>query len=1129
MDKNKHEIKKNKSHETNRLKLLYFCAFHHKIFAMPYLMNPPTLERLLGIILNSFDKKGEIFDIPEKLFYKHWHNPALYTSKFGQELHNPIGLSSGPLTQLAQNIVSGWLCGARIIELKTVQPNGFDEIQRPSINIQDVAYNCEKSHELSIEQAYDQFLNAWIIIHLLNHKIFGATQKSKNIGTIFNMSLGYTLADIRSERMQWFVDKMLDCSVEKTGKIKHIQNIYPEFKGIDIPNQISNNFTISSYKGSSARELEYICKFLMIDKKLHPTIKFDPTLMGFGSVQAILSAENSFEVELNQVDFEDNIQYAEAVTLIENITRTAEEMNLELMVKLSNSLICNNNTLQIPKKSSKVYLSGRALHPIAVNLAAKLQSKFEGSLDISFSGGADCYNISNLIQSGFSLITVSTDLLKPGGYGRLSQYFQELMRIFANYQAKNIREFILKSGTEYGVKESALESLRNYAIRTLTDPAFQQNEISGLTIKSDRKLEHYDCISSPCTDACATHPDIAGYCWHTTKNDADKAINSILAVNPLPSVSGMISNEPSRLICTRMSYDYPVLMRDIERFIAEYEPGESMGLPGLKKIKKDVAVIGGGVSGLACAWYLNKYGFTVDIYEAEKDAGGVARKVVPEFRLSDSALFKDIQRIKNAGIKILTSTEIDKERFARIQKTYQYVYVATGVSEAEKLKIDGEDANGVIDPVIFLSEAKINKKYIPGKNIAIIGNNWMAADAARTAKRLLGEENAVTLICDGSIDDMEIDINSRAALIDEGIEIFEYSIPKKILTNQEHVAGLELIETEVYDQEGNKQPIIKELEGTEQIFEFDTVIPCTGRKPKTGFVDIRKLKNNKDSRATKLDHVYAGGTLLNPSASFMDVVADAKLAAHEIAINAGIEIPENLFKQTKSIDIQKLKIQKSHREKPNRPEKIPSDQRNNFDTVIKTLKPVKALKEAARCLQCDTLCNVCLSVCPNKAMVGFEIEPEKLKFPVVTFNKEDFRVTLSNKFGIKQKYQIINIADWCNQCGNCTTFCPTSGAPYKDKLRVHFNREAFNKDTEGFLLTRLDNNSYVITMKKDGNLVTLTENWDALIFENDDCMAVLNKETFAIEQIDNFTDKNILELPEILEIKIIYRVVKYYI
>ncbi len=315
---------------------------------MSDLLNPPTIEQLLRLILNSYDARGEIFDIPEKLFYKHWHYHTLYTEKYGRKIHNPIGISSGPLTQMAQNIVAGWLCGARFIELKTVQPNLPDKRVKPSIDIFDGAYNCERAQELSVEDAYDQYLNAWILIHILQHKLSLDTYKRADIGTLFSMSLGYTLSDIRSDKIQWFIDKMMNCSKEKVKKIGAIKSLYPDVVTLNIPDRISDSFIINTYKGCSARELEYICKFLIIDKKLHPSIKFSPKLLGYKSVMAILSAENTFEPEIREEDFENSLQYAEALTLIEDVQAISKEMGVELTIKISNSLACRNNTSQIP-------------------------------------------------------------------------------------------------------------------------------------------------------------------------------------------------------------------------------------------------------------------------------------------------------------------------------------------------------------------------------------------------------------------------------------------------------------------------------------------------------------------------------------------------------------------------------------------------------------------------------------------------------------------------------------------------------------------------------------------------------------------------------------------------------------
>lgn len=1079
-------------------------------------MNPATLGQLLGIILNDLNKNNEVFDIPEKLFYKHWHNHVLYTKKYGQELHNPIGLASGPHTQLAQNIVSGWLCGARYIELKTVNPSPANDIIKPSISIFQGAHHCEETIELDVEQAYDQFLNAWIIIHILNHKLFTRKKHTDAIGTIFNMSLGNTLADIRSEKMQWFVDKMIDCSAEKAKKLQAIKNIYPEIDKINIPNQISNSFTVNNSKDCSARELEYICKFLMVDKKLHPVIKFSPTLLGYRSVRAILSADHALHVEIDEAHFEEDIQYGEALDLIDAIKATASEMKLDLTIKICGGLPCRNVTGQIPDAATDVYLTGNALHPVAANLAAKFQSRFEGSLDISFSGGADCYNVSHLLLNGFSTVTVCTDLLKPGGYGRLAQYFQELNRTFSNYQAKNIREFILKSGSAFSVRETALENLRNYAIRTLSNPTYQKSEITELTIKSRRPLFLYDCVHAPCVDASDIHPNIPDYCWFTANNDPKKAINALLTDNPLPSLTGMLANDPCRLKCTRINYDYPVLMKEIERFIAANTSEEALGAMPAPSNGTKVAVIGGGVAGLSAAWFLTKYGFSVDIYEAAAEAGGMARSVAPGFRLDQAAVEKDIERIKAAGVKILNSVRVDNERFERIREDSQYIFIATGAAKPLMMGVQGEDSEGVIDGISFLQQVRTNSLQLKGNQYAVVGSDDLAADAARAAQRLINENGSVTLISPLPQEEMLIDQSIKDALAEENIQVIDATETVRVIARAGQVAGLEVAEIYADDY---AQPYI---------LDFDTIITCLGTEADIDFFDINKLHPRKGSNATKMKRVFAGGSLLDASATTLQVIGDARRAAYEIVMDAGVVLPANLFRQTKDVDIEKLKVQKSQREKPYTAEIVPAAERKGFELITKTLKSPRAVKEADRCLQCDTICNVCVAVCPNRAMLGFEVADDDRLIPAVSFVGEKFNVAYHHKIPVRQKFQVLNIADWCNECGNCTTFCPTAGSPYRDKFRLYFNRQKFNADnnTEALLLTGAGNYR-LLTLKKEGNLTTLTENWDALIFENDNCMAVLDKMDFSIQQIDMFVDvEGIYEIPEIAEMKILFKAVK---
>ncbi len=177
---------------------------------------------------------------------------CLYTKSGGKFLHNPLGLASGPHTQLAQNIVAGWLCGARFIELKTVNETNYTKQNNPSIDVPFEGYNCGSSHELPVREVFDQYLNAWILIHILHNRLYKSVRKDVEVGTVFNMSLGSSLIQVRSEEILWFIDKMMNCSEELENKIKTIKNIYPSVTSLKIPTNISNSVTLSVEQGECA-------------------------------------------------------------------------------------------------------------------------------------------------------------------------------------------------------------------------------------------------------------------------------------------------------------------------------------------------------------------------------------------------------------------------------------------------------------------------------------------------------------------------------------------------------------------------------------------------------------------------------------------------------------------------------------------------------------------------------------------------------------------------------------------------------------------------------------------------------------------------------------------------------------
>ncbi|NQT63804.1 MAG: putative selenate reductase subunit YgfK, partial [Candidatus Marinimicrobia bacterium] len=162
---------------------------------------PVSIQHLITWMLSEL-KSDQLFGIHKDLFFIPSESDPFRMQRYGQTLETPIGVAAGPHTQLSQNIIAAWLCGARYMELKTVQTLDELEVSKPCIDMQDEGYNCEWSQELKLNQSLDEYLNAWIAIHVLKEH-FGC-QSDQGAGVIFNMSVGYDLDGIMNPNVQQF-------------------------------------------------------------------------------------------------------------------------------------------------------------------------------------------------------------------------------------------------------------------------------------------------------------------------------------------------------------------------------------------------------------------------------------------------------------------------------------------------------------------------------------------------------------------------------------------------------------------------------------------------------------------------------------------------------------------------------------------------------------------------------------------------------------------------------------------------------------------------------------------------------------------------------------------------------------
>ncbi|MBW1616593.1 MAG: putative selenate reductase subunit YgfK [Deltaproteobacteria bacterium] len=1077
---------------------------------------PCNINRLFDFVFS--EKNGEeIFGIPRELFFTPKSEDPFKIKRYGQILETPVGVAAGPHTQMSQNIISAWLVGARYMELKTVQILDELEVTKPCIDMTDEGYNCEWSQELKLRQSLDQYIDAWIILHILKEK-FGF--KGKDSGFIFNASVGYNLEGIKSPQVTSFLDKITNASSAIKEKTALLEKKYPEIKNISIPSSLTDNVTISTMHGCPPDEIEKIAEYFIKERKFHTTVKLNPTLLGPEKVREILNKKLGYNIIVPNQAFEHDLKYQDGVAIIKSLIKKAEKAQVKFSLKLTNTLETLNIKKNLPEKEKMHYMSGRALHPISVNLAAVLQKEFNGNLDISFAAGVDSYNIVEVLKCGLAPITVSSDILKPGGYGRIKQYVESIQKDFDKCSAKDLEEYIIKNSEKTNIKEAALENLQKYAEKVINDNHYKKSNFPYSSVKTDKKLKYFDCAQATCATECPANQKVSRYINYISEGKIEKAYLTILADNPLPNVQGKVCNRLCAEKCARINYDKPLMIRELKRFAAENSERTELTPAALNGLK--AAIIGGGPSGLSCAHYLALNGFEVSIYEGKSFLGGMAADGIPLFRLDKKSLDKDINAILALGVKAYTNKKIDAEQFNALKNNNDYVYIAAGAQKSAPLNISGIQAKGVFDQLTFLSAVKQNRKIDTGKKIIIIGGGNSAIDAARTAKRL-SPDNEVTILYRRTKEQMPCGIEEINEALDEKIELIELVSPEAIQVKKEQAAGITVSKMELKEPDTSGRPKPVKIENSEFTIKADTIIVAIGQKTDINFYPDKKLTVNPNTLMTSIENIFAGGDVIRGASTLINAIADGKKAAFEIIRKAGEKIKIDITPiDERKPDYKKLKMAKMRRSFGLDLPEIKPEKRMNFNLFVKTLNKEQAQAEASRCLACDIFCGVCVTVCPNRSNVWYKIKPFALPCEKIQNINGKTKITTVKTVNIKQDYQILNIGDFCNECGNCTVFCPTSGAPYKDKPKFHLTSESFEEADFGFYFEGKN----IMKIKKEGKISSLTKKDNRFIYKDDKISASLNAETLKAEKVDLKTDKTEAEIGYIAEYAFLYKNVK---
>ena len=851
---------------------------------------------------------------------------------FTRNLETPVGPAAGPHTQLAQNIIASYYAGARFFELKTVQKMDGAElsacVNKPCILADDEGYNCEWSTELTVPDAMGEYIKAWFILHVIA-KEFGLGAQD---GFQFNISVGYDLAGIKGDKVNTFIDGMMEAKdtviFQKCRKwLLDNADKFQNFTREDIeaiPSNVCNSATISTLHGCPPQEIESIANYLLTEKHLNTFVKCNPTLLGYDFARKTMDKMGYDYMVFGDFHFRDDLQYEDAVPMLTRLMKLSEELGLEFGVKITNTFPVDVTRNELP--SEEMYMSGKALFPLSISLAAKLSAEFAGKLRISYSGGADYFNIDKIVGCGIWPVTMATTLLKTGGYQRFTQVADKV-------------EGICPKKWE-GIDVDALKKL---AADAITDGHHVKNIKPVPNRKSTKEVPLLDCFYAPCSEGCPIHQDIPQYVALTGEGKYKEALEVILEKNALPFITGTLCAHNCMTKCTRNFYEESVNIRGTkltaaehgyEQLIGEIKAGEPNG--------KKVAVVGGGPAGIAAAYFLAREGAAVTIFEKEEKAGGVIRYVIPGFRIGDAAIDKDISFIQKMGVEICTNTEITSVADLKAQG-YDAVILAIGAGKPGTLKLEkGETVNALK----FLRDFKANDgKLNIGKNVVVIGGGNTAMDTARAAKRTEGVEH-VYLVYRRTKRYMPAAEDELLEVLEEGVEFKELLSPVSLDGGRLLCKKMKLGQMDASGRAGVTE--------TADVVEVpaDTVIVAVGEKIDTDFytanqiaVDERgKAKVNDKTLETSVSGVHVAGDGARGAATIVEGIRDAQLAVKDIL---GKEITRDAA--------------------------VTGDVKDCFEKkgILKHSKEAKTEEE--RCLTCNKVCENCVDVCPNRANISIKV------------------------------------------------------------------------------------------------------------------------------------------------------------
>ena len=681
-------------------------------------MYPIPFRSLMNWILAEREKTGEVFGV-----HKRWiADPAKTLPIFGEKIESPFGPAAGPNSQLAQNIIAAYVAGARFFEVKTVQKMDGAElaacVPRPCILADDEGYNQEWSTELEVVQALDEYVKAWFALKIMA-KVWHYGDPD---GFVFNMSVGYDLEGIRGPKIDHYIESMKDASqlpvFAECRKV--LTELFPEEAAFiaSISPQVSHSVTLSTLHGCPPDEIERIASYLLTEKHVHTFVKCNPTILGYHDARTILDSMGYDYIVFDDHHFNEDLQWKDAVPMFERLQALADHEKLQFGLKLSNTFPVDTTRGELP--NDEMYMSGRSLFPLTIEMCRRISAQFGGKMKISFAGGADFFNCDKLLAAGIWPVTVATTILKPGGYNRLTQMAEKTAGM-------PFRPFDGTDTEAIAALSAACRTDPHHCkpVKPLPDAQVRgKGALVRLLLRPlPRRLPHRS-RTSPSISSCAARACITRR-W------------------PLSRSATLCRSSPARSARTaawasarRNFYEDPVHIRAAKLLAAR--EGHTMPTNGIDRparlpfAGKRAAIIGGGPTGIAAAYFLGRAGVRLHHLRAHRASSAASSAhVIPAFRISDEAIDQRRRPYAGYGAEVAPECRGSLRRRAAQAWAIPTFSMPAGAWKPGKLNIPG-NVRGVIG---WMQERKAGANE-PLGHVAVVGGGNTAMDAARVAKRV---------------------------------------------------------------------------------------------------------------------------------------------------------------------------------------------------------------------------------------------------------------------------------------------------------------------------------------------------------------------------------------------------------